>query len=64
MVDQVLLSHWAHRIEAWENPQDEDVVVFLNAMEEIIDDVPSSYQQLEDLAEYQINYVINILVGK
>ena len=63
MVDQVLLTHWAHRIEARGNPQDEDIIVFLNAMEEIIDDVPPSYRLLEDLAEYQIDYLISILAG-
>ena len=31
-------------------------------MEEIINDVPPSYWQLEDLAEYQIDYLISILV--
>ena len=44
MVDQVMLTHWVHRIRARGNPQEEDVVVFLNAMEEIIDDVPPSYR--------------------
>ena len=33
-------------------------------MEEIIDDVPPSYRQLECLAEYQIDYLIGILVGE
>ena len=33
-------------------------------MEEIIDDVPPSYRQLEDLAEYQIDYLINLMVGE
>ena len=37
---------------------------FVNAMEDIIDDVPPSYHQLEDLAEYQIDYLINLLVGE
>jgi len=46
MVDQVLLTHWAHRIKARGNPQDEDIIIFLNAMEEIINDVPPSYRQL------------------
>ena len=61
MVDQVLLTHWVHRIGARGNLQEEDVVVFLNAMEEIIDDVPPSYRQLEDLAEYQIDFLISQL---
>ena len=64
MVDQVLVIHWAHRIEARGNPQDEDIIVFLNAMEEIIDDVRPSYRLLEDLAEYQINYLIGTLAGE
>ena len=33
-------------------------------MEEIIDDVPPSYRLLEDLAEYQIDYLISILAGE
>ena len=64
MVDQVLLTHWAHRIEARRNPQNEDIIVFLNIMEEIINDVPPSYQQLGDLVEYQIDYLIDILAGE
>ena len=40
------------------------MIVFLNIMEEIIDDVPPSYRQLEDLAEYQIDYLISIMVGE
>jgi len=38
------------------------VLVFLDAMEKFID-VPPSYRQLEDLADYQIDYLISIMVG-
>ena len=64
MVDQVLLSHWANRIEAQGNPQDEDMNVFLLAMEEIIDDVPPSYRQLVDLSEFQIGFLIDQFEGE
>ncbi|XP_052172234.1 uncharacterized protein LOC127788162 [Diospyros lotus] len=64
MVDQVLLLHWTNRIETRGNPQDEDMNVFLNAMEEITDDVPPSYRQLIDLAEYQIDFLIDQMEGE
>ncbi|XP_052187706.1 uncharacterized protein LOC127798285 [Diospyros lotus] len=64
MVDQVLLSHWANRIEARGNPQNEDMNVFLLAMEEIIDDVPPSYRQMVDLSEFQIGFLIDQLEGE
>ncbi|XP_052177518.1 uncharacterized protein LOC127791576 [Diospyros lotus] len=58
MVDQVLLRHWTHRIEARGNPQEEDVVVFLNAMEEIIDDYADLYgEAMEEEVEEEATTV-------
>ena len=63
-LEQVLVDHWANRINLREPDPDKSIYEFLANTEDIIEDVPPSYRQYLDLVLVQINFLIGVLESK
>ena len=63
-LDQVLVDHWANRLNSREPDLDENMYEFIAKMKDIIEDIPPSYHQWLDLAQFQIDFLIGILEGE
>ena len=62
--DQVLVDHWANRINSREPDLEENIYKSLVKMEDIIEDIPPSYRQWLDLTQFQIDFLIGVMEGK
>ncbi|XP_052179895.1 uncharacterized protein LOC127793152 [Diospyros lotus] len=61
--EQILVDHWAHRLENRVLQPNEGIIEHLVQMEEILDDVPPSYRFWPDLVQLQINMMVGVLEG-